>query len=402
MNGSLQLPVTLRFSAFPIRASHTRLLILIGLGLPILALLLALMMARPETEGPAGLFAPLASLWKDFIRDTENRILLWALAALLPVAAVMLLGQRQARLRITSDALEGSIPRWLTLGSVRQTAGHWRIPREDIRGVRLVALWQTRQPIQQLALYRLVIDTPDTEIWINPFAWLHTGRDDHRLRLGEIFRPRRLDAEKRIQDAPLFSIFREAGFEITLDATAPEGAHPLSRGFDLTRHKGMLVQLGLLSVGGLYAIGDTFMGTWRPLEAMPVLPFVAVGILGASLAATLGRGAPRAERLGVGALTVIALAGAVHPALLRINGMTAQPQTVQYKAVAPGRFEPVNAPLPPIDLSGKRLDEYWEQYPPGTEHPFTLLRGDAGFHQLDMEPLHARTREFYRAQQSGN
>ncbi len=47
---------------------------------------------------------------------------------------------------------------------------------------------------------------------------------------------------------------------------------------------------------------------------------------------------------------------------------------------------------PVIDLSDRSLAEYWAQRGPDAGHPFTLLRGDAAFWQLDLASLHERTR----------
>jgi hypothetical protein len=134
---------------------------------------------------------------------------------------------------------------------------------------------------------------------------------------------------------------------------------------------------------------------------LPSLPFVAVTGAGALAVMMLGRGAPRAERLVLGVLTVAALTAAVHPALLRVNALTATPQEVAYVATGAGRFEARDAGLPALDLSNEDVNEYWAQYPIGAEHPFTLLRGAGMFYQLDLAPLYARTRSFYAAQDEG-
>jgi hypothetical protein len=129
---------------------------------------------------------------------------------------------------------------------------------------------------------------------------------------------------------------------------------------------------------------------------IPVYPFLVAALPAAALANVLGRGAPATERFGVGALLVVATTAATYPAMLRVNAWTAEPRTLQYEAVTSGQFRPVDTNTPAIDLSGKSLPEYWAEYPEGTEHEFTLMRGDAGFYQLDLGPFHARTREFYR------
>jgi hypothetical protein len=138
----------------------------------------------------------------------------------------------------------------------------------------------------------------------------------------------------------------------------------------------LVIQLVLFFAAGFYAVLGTFVfAHYRPLEALPSLPFVAVTGAGALAVMALGRGAPRMERLVLGVLTVAALTAAVHPALLRVNALTATPQEVSYLATGAGRFEARDAGLPALDLSNEKVDEYWAQYPLGAEHPFTLLRG---------------------------
>ncbi len=187
------------------------------------------------------------------------------------------------------------------------------------------------------------------------------------------------------------------GFEIEAAGDAAQGA----ASFDLARHKGMLAQLGVLFGAGLYALGDTLVAGYQPLGPLPLLPFAAAGVLAVAGSAVLGRGAPRAERLGVGALATLAVVAAVYPVTLRLNALGAEPRVAMYTAVAPGVFEPQAAGLPRIDLSGEDVDEYWTQYPPGSGHAFTLLRGSAGFYQLDLAPFYERTRRFYSRDRGG-
>lgn len=125
------------------------------------------------------------------------------------------------------------------------------------------------------------------------------------------------------------------------------------------------------------------------------VPFAVTGAVAVLASSQLGRGAPSRERLAVGALTVVALVAAAHPATLRLNAATAEPETVAYVSLGTGRFEPPDDRLPPIDLSTLGVPEYWARYARGAEHEFTLLRGTAGFYQLALRPVYERTRRFY-------
>lgn len=392
-SGTVQAPRTLGLGASLLRPAHLWGLMLTALGVPVLVLVGLLFALERRVAERAGTGRVLETLWAELLQDPGNRLLLWALAVLAPLAAVFLLAQRAAHIRVTSMGLQGHVPRWLGVGVFRQTAGRWDIRWEAVRRVRLVEPAPLHNPVQRLGRYRLVIETDRGETWLNPFAWFDRVGRDHRLGLGELLTFRRLDPARRVQSAPLIGAVRARGFDIEHDT---HGGRAHARGFDLARHPGMVGQLALLFGTGLYALADTFfLAAYVPLEWMPAWPFVVTGVAAVLAVSALGRGAPRTERVVVGALVAGALIAAVYPATLRVNAATAEPETATYVAVGPGRFQARDAGLPAIDLTGAEVDEYWTQYPPGREHEFTLLHGIGGFHQLDLSPLHERTRRFY-------
>lgn len=164
----------------------------------------------------------------------------------------------------------------------------------------------------------------------------------------------------------------------SVTASVPEEASDVpSPGFDLGRDPGMVLQLLLLFGAGLYVLVDTFfLLQYTPLTSMPLAPFALALIVALPLALWLGRRAPGTERLAVAVLT-------------------AEPHLVEYVPTAPGRFRSATGEYPALDLSDRSLAEYWAQREPGAGHPFTLLRGNADFWQLDLAPLYERTRGFY-------
>lgn len=360
---------------------------------PLVALVLALLPVIASSELSIGHWIVSAS--QKLISDTETTLML-ALLALFGAAAVVL--QRMSYLHVTPEGLQARIPRWSGKTLAHQTTGSWTLQWDDIRRVRLrTAPDSIRSSIQKLNWYCLVLETDEGEIKLNPFGWVDPDARDHRLGLNEVLSWRKIDTGQRIRQAPLFPIIKEQGFAIESDEDEqrqPTG--PLFEGYDLTRHKGMVTQLILLAGIGGYALIDMVVGRYQPLEMVPVYPFLVAALPAAALANVLGRGAPPMERFGVGALLVIAIVAATYPAMLRVNALTAEPRTLQYEAMTPGNFTPVNASTPAIDLSGRNLPEYWAEYPEGSQHEFTLMRGDAGFYQLNLAPFRARTREFYR------
>ncbi len=389
-----QAPLTLGLGTSLLRRDLTAGLIAAVLALPLAAIAGLLYLARDhhETEGPVA--AAAQALRSALDREPDLGALLWLAAALLPLAIVFLLAQRAATLRVDTEGLAARIPRWLGIGLFRQTAGEWRIAWHTIRRVRLVQPRSTAKPVQQLGGFRLVIETDHGETWLSPFLWFDRSGDDHRLRLAEVIRSRRLDAARLLERAPLLRALQARGFELETSAANVPRRAP---GFDLARHRGMAAQLVALFATGLYALLDTFFfGHYLPLEPLPTLPFALVAAAATVGVGILGRGAPAVERLAVGALTVAAVTWAVYPATLRLNALSATPVSVIYVATAPGRFHLPGAGVPAIDLTGHDVDAYWAQYPQGTLHEFTLLRGDGGFYQLDLSPLHARTRRFYQ------
>lgn len=390
---------TLRLGASPLRRSHFLALMAVLVGLPLLVLA-AIALVAAVCAGPERLGALMAEgLRQALEKDPSIRYALWALAALTPLLAVFALGQRQARLGLGPAGLQAHIPRWLGVGLTRQTAGDWRIGWESIRQARLVLPAAGRNAAQVVARARLAISTERGETWLAPFIWTRAGGPDHRLGLGELLHPRRLDPLDLLARAPLVQVLRERGFPVQPDRTSGLGGP----GFDLARHGGMVTQLAVAAIAGVYTLADGFLlGPYQPLEPLPPAPF-AVAATGAALAAVvLGRGAPRLERWAVGLLAVAAVGAAVYPATLRLNALTAEPEQVTYRAVAAGRFTAPGNLHPPVDLSGYDLDAYWAQYPPGAQHLFTVLSGVAGFRQLDLAPFYRRTRAFYSAVAGAN
>jgi len=185
------------------------------------------------------------------------------------------------------------------------------------------------------------------------------------------------------------------------EAPTPEAASQprrgLGNGFDLFAHRGMIALLILGGLAGGYALIDTFfLMQVLPLGGMPWWPYALMIAVGAAVGYGLGRGAPLVEHAAMTLITTVVLGLAAYPAMLRVNSITGEAETVTYQPRAVGVFEHPEAAYPPVDLRGLSLSDYLEAH--GTEQPhrFRLVEGELGFYQLDLMALYARTSAFYR------
>ena len=337
-------------------------------------------------------------VWKKLLlqmdKDPQMKWHLALFAVIVPLAIAATWMQRLAYIRFTAHGMEGYIPRWTGLGRRNLTTGHWQVLWGSIRSARVEPGKQMPQLMHQLAGYRLVLETDRAQIRLSPFFWIMRNGPDHRLTLRQMLNVKKTQAADLVLRAPLIQSLQQRGIDFVEGAGAA-AAGPV--GFDLAKHRGLLIELVLFFCAGLYALVDGLLiASFKPLEALPLLPFIVAAVVALVMVSILGCGAPAVERAAVGMLTVAALTAAVYPGLLRVNALSAEPQSVTYKAVATGRFEPVDRELPAVNLTGLHLDEYWAQYPPGTEHEFHLLRGAGGFYQLNLRPFYAQTQDFYK------
>lgn len=167
--------------------------------------------------------------------------------------------------------------------------------------------------------------------------------------------------------------------------------------FDLWSHKGLTAAVvGFFVLGG-YAVLDTyFISPWIYVGSPPTGPLLAAGSIGLAVALLGGRGAPQMERYAIAGLLALSAAGAVYPALLRVNAATDPDGAAGYRfrQTAVGEFRAVDHPeIPAVRFDGER--EFWAQTEVGSEREFVLARGSLGFWQLDMRPVQMDMRLYY-------
>ncbi|WP_139150691.1 hypothetical protein [Halofilum ochraceum] len=398
-------PVRLRYGVSLLRRRQTILFMLVFFGLPLAALAALVVLLGLHLEEPRSLATLLLKDLRAALADDPAVVfMLWLLPPTVIATAAVLLVQRRAWLRVGPGGIEGWLPRFVGFGLTGQTVGSWQIPHDRIRAVRLFAprrsggrgrLERRFVKAQRIRASRIEIETDRETIRLSPFPWYRPDGPDHRLAMHELSSLSGADPASYVERAPLVEHLRPLG--LTIETAGEDATDLVLFGFDLSRDRGMVAQLGLLSAAGLYALVDTFfLLQYTPLAPMPWAPFALMLMVAIPLTLWLGRRAPVTERVVVGALTVASLAVAVYPGLLRFNAATAEPRVVEYAAMAPGRFQAATGGYPDIDLTGQGLSEYWAQHDRGASHPFTLLRGDAHFWQLDLAPLYERTRDYYR------
>lgn len=386
-------PIKLRLGASLLRGSRMYWMLLLVIGLPLLVVIVLGYTVAAHKGASTSLDSIIHSFWKFIRKDSSMEF--WFVITLIPVAIFAHVLQRFSYIKITASGIEGYIPKLLGLGLLGLSAGHWRIPWGSIRSIHLVPpkKWMDRLA-WDLKGYRLVIETDRGQTRVTPFSWVLRDGPDHRLTFGESVRQKTLDAADVIERAPLVQVLRERGIELSTSPVSPDQSAPAS--YDLSKHRGLVVQLVLFFAAGLYALVDALIiASFMAVEPLPLAPFVIVGLAATVLVFILGKRAPPGERIIVGMLTVAALTAAVYPGMLRINALTADPQEITYRARNEGVFASTKPGYPELDLRGLDINEYWSQYPKGKEHPFILMRGAGGFYQLDLSPLYKRTRDFY-------
>lgn len=319
-------------------------------------------------------------------------ILVMALLALLPFIVV---SNRKVWVELDSSTLKVHIPRMTGMGLMGLTTGDHRIPLHSIQEIRLRPAAAPKALTPALHHSRLEIVTARQTYRFQPYNFLRPQGPDHRMGLRDIFGKPKDKLPRLLEEAPLVqSLSAATGQAIT--ASEPASSGPLANQYNLMTHKGMVAQLALLTIFGLYGVTDFVLLTdYLVLGNLPLWPFVSAGLLSAALGIRLGRGAPVAERLGVTALVTLAAVAATYPGLQRYSLLASpQPIAVSYQSTATALFE--HPTHPAIDQRSSHIPEYWKTVPAGSEYVFYLHEPVMGFSIVDMGPVHEKSRAFYQ------
>jgi len=243
---------------------------------------------------------------------------------------------------------------------------------------------------------------------LDPVQWVDSdpGRPDFGMRMKDVFSNlHKGGAQMARQKIALHSHLVEDLGERGWPALDPEAqaaeARPgyTDRGqFDLMQHRGLAsLTIAALALLGYFVIDTYFTSPWRYAENAPLPAFALTGLVLATAAAGLGRGAPRLERLGVTLMFGLAVGAACWPAALRLNAAFSNQEavTITYYSVAPGEFEPVAGDYPPLDFTG--FEDYWFHPDQRGRYDFELLRGPLEFWQLNRRRVTGEMRAFFTA-----
>jgi len=243
---------------------------------------------------------------------------------------------------------------------------------------------------------------------LDPVQWVDSdpGRPDFGMRMKDVFSNlhkggAQMARQKIALHSHLVEDLGERGWPaLDPEAQAAEARPGYTDGgqFDLMQHRGLTsLTVAALALLGYFVVDTYFTSPWRYAESAPVPAFALTGLVLATAAAGLGRGAPRLERLGVTLLFGLAVGAACWPAALRLNAAFSNQAavTVTYHSLAPGEFEPVAGDYPPLRFTG--FEDYWSHPDQRDRYEFELLRGPLEFWQLNQRRVTGEMRAFFTA-----
>lgn len=363
-------------------------LAVIVLLLPIV--LVAILLVVGAQSLPEGTIGELLAMVKSELASEPALLIGLAVAPVL--AVVIWLQLRHERLVVSDQGIEYRSPFRGPLGFLHGLYPDWRLAWSEIESI---ALSEGGTRPQQLPWWRLIFKARGgKDRRIAPYNWYRLP-DDAGLGIAELGTADAKRCRRAVRESPLYRVLEERAL-LDLEGEVPAAA---STQYDLSSHKGLwALVIGFFVLGG-YAVADTaFLTPWRYLEWPAPDYFFLTAVVAAVVAWLVSRGAPKLERWAVVGLFAGAAAGAVYPALLRINAATDRDgvSAYRYRQVEVGRFEPVDRPdIPRLEFN--RGVEYWESLEHGGELEFRLARGALKFWQLDLSEVRAEQRAFYRA-----
>ena len=195
---------------------------------------------------------------------------------------------------------------------------------------------------------------------------------------------------REVEQSAIVRYAKQAGVKVATGALRPGFA------LESNRHTLAAAVLGI----ALLVYGFVDIALYE--ESYAVEPPLVLFALGGAIAALAGllwlslTRAPRAETLVLSFLLGGATGIAMYPGALRLNEATDSEglRAYDYRLKTYSVFVPVDPKLPELDLSN--FSDYWGQFKLGTTHRFELRKGGLGFYQVNMAPVRARMREYFR------
>ncbi|MEX2475980.1 hypothetical protein [Marinobacter sp.] len=321
---------------------------------------------------------------------------LYLLALCLLLGCVVAFVNRQVWLELDSENLTLHIPRLTGLGLMGFTTGDHRIPLNTIRKIELNPVTGFRNMAQALQQSKLSLVTDRRTYRLQPYHFSQQGQPDHRIGIGSAFGKPKTKVEALIKEAPLVRALSRISGNADFTSTPTDRTGPLANHFNLLKHKGMVLQLILLAGLGTYALVDYLLLTnYLVAGDLPLWPFVSTALLAGVLGVRLGKGAPRAEHLGLAAVLCVVASAATYPGLQRYALMASpDPLSATYDRTEAGYFE--HSHYPAINQRESNIPEYWQSLPSEEVYTFFLHESGLGFVLVDMAPVYEKSRAFYR------
>jgi hypothetical protein len=279
---------------------------------------------------------------------------------------------------------------------LRRLRPDWSLQWSQVRGIRIVVPKAMFHP----NLVTLEFDAGPVKRKLQALPWSDgaegktAGAETWRERFLLAFRPARArdGILRTVEQSPIVRYAREAGVKITTGDVPGIGS-----GFALEKHRHALVATVLVLLLLCYAIVDFAMNEEVYAVDPPLVLFgvaAAIALL-ATMLWLVSAGVPRAEAFGLSLLLGAAAGAALYPGLLRVNEATDDEglRAYDYRLTAYVVFSPMDPNLPVLTFEG--VADYWGQFKIGTIHRFELRKGGLGFYQVNMQPVHVKTREYF-------
>ena len=177
------------------------------------------------------------------------------------IGALVAAANRKVKVTLDSETVSIKIPKLTGLGLMGLTTGEHRIPLHTIRKIELTPVTGFRNMAQAIQQSRLRLITDSKTYLLQPYNFLQVGAPDHRLGLTGAFGKPKARVEAIINEAPLVRALSEAAGEASVASKPVDRSGPLAKQFNLLRHRGMVIELVLLTGLGAYALIDYLLLT---------------------------------------------------------------------------------------------------------------------------------------------
>jgi hypothetical protein len=277
--------------------------------------------------------------------------------------------------------------------SLRALRPDWSLQWSQVREVRIV--------VPKVGVNRymtmLEIDAGPVKRKLQALHWSGDAGEESlpwRKRFFLGFRPARERDSilRQAEQSTVVRYARVAGVKVTTSDVPG-----IASGFALEKHRHALVAAVLVILFLSYGVVDVALNEEVYAVELPIVLFVLAGAIAAlaSMIWLLAAKVPRIETLGLSLLLGGAIGFALYPGMLRLNEATDNEglHAYQYRLIEYVVFSPADPNLPALRFPGDA--DYWRRFKLGTTHSFQLRKGGLGFYQVNMEPVHARMREYF-------